>query len=155
MSRWAETFAALSGGADSLDTVQHSDGPSEVSRTVNSVTAVATPPEPPAADRELATWGEVEEERAAIVEHDGGISRAWAKKRRAGALVNDHFSASPIGQCAHCGHDARPDDPLVMLFAGEVRADVHASCWRAWQAAQEARALAALAPGPNNQKTPS
>jgi hypothetical protein len=27
----------------------------------------------------LATWGEVEEERAAIVEHDGGVPRAWAE----------------------------------------------------------------------------
>jgi hypothetical protein len=32
-----------------------------------------------AADRVLAIWGEVEEERAAIVEHDGGIPRAWAE----------------------------------------------------------------------------
>jgi len=33
----------------------------------------------PATDRALATWGEVEAERAAIVEKDGGIPRAWAE----------------------------------------------------------------------------
>jgi hypothetical protein len=38
--------------------------------------------EPPVArptDGALTTWGEVEEERAAIVEHDGGVPRAWAE----------------------------------------------------------------------------
>jgi hypothetical protein len=83
MSRWAETFAALSAGPDTLDTVRHSDGlTSKVSHSVSSVTAVATrfePAMPPVGDRALATWSEVEEERAAIVEYDGGISRAWAE----------------------------------------------------------------------------
>jgi hypothetical protein len=83
MSRWAETFAALSEGPDTLDTVRHSDGLTPtVSHTVNSVTAAATrfePAMPPLGDRALATRSEVEEERAAIVEYDGGISRAWAE----------------------------------------------------------------------------
>jgi len=80
MSRWAETFAALSGGPDSLDTMRHSGHfPSRVSHTVNSVAAVATPSEPPAPGRRLANWGEAEEERAAIVECDGGVPRAWAE----------------------------------------------------------------------------
>ena len=34
---------------------------------------------PSSLDRALATWGEAEEERAAIVEHDGNIPRAWAE----------------------------------------------------------------------------
>jgi hypothetical protein len=32
-----------------------------------------------AAERAFATWGDVQNERAAIVEHDGGIPRAWAE----------------------------------------------------------------------------
>jgi hypothetical protein len=32
-----------------------------------------------AADRALAIWGEAEEERAAIVEHDGKIPCEWAE----------------------------------------------------------------------------
>jgi hypothetical protein len=40
MSRWGETFAALSGGSDTLDTIRHSGDPlSIVSQSVNSVTA--------------------------------------------------------------------------------------------------------------------
>src|SRR5437764_5161270 len=33
----------------------------------------------PAADVAAVTWGEAEEERAAIVQHDGDIERAWAQ----------------------------------------------------------------------------
>lgn len=83
MSRWAETFAALSGASDTLDTMRHSEAsPSIVSHCVNSVTAAPTaskPAMPSAADRALAIWGEAEEERAAIVEHYSAIPRAWAE----------------------------------------------------------------------------
>jgi len=83
MSRWAEAFAALSGGSDTLDTVRHSgDPPLTVSQSVKSVTPAPTAPEPsmpPAADRALAISGEAEQERAAFVEHDGRIPRAWAE----------------------------------------------------------------------------
>jgi hypothetical protein len=45
--------------------------------TAEPETRNSAPPSP--ADRTLATWGEAEEERAAIVEYDGGIPRAWAE----------------------------------------------------------------------------
>jgi hypothetical protein len=83
MSRWAEMFAALSGGSDTVDTLRHNAEPaSTLSHSVNSV---AGPPEPspapplPAAERAFATWREAEEERAAIVEHGAGVPRAWAE----------------------------------------------------------------------------
>jgi hypothetical protein len=82
MSRWAVTFAALSGGADTVDTLRHNSEPaSTVSHSVQSVTS---PPEPAAAppsplDRAIAAWGEAEQERAAIIEHDGKIPREWAE----------------------------------------------------------------------------
>jgi hypothetical protein len=39
ISRWAETFAALSGGTDNLDTLRHNDEPSfSLSHSVQSVT---------------------------------------------------------------------------------------------------------------------
>jgi hypothetical protein len=145
MSRWAKTFAALSRRPDSLDTARHYDSlPSTVSHTVKSATGATMPlgPSMPRAEvRALATSGEIE--RAAIAEHNGGIPR-FAVVR----WINDHFPTSPIGKCAHCGQGARPGDGFVLLFSGEDHADVHASCWRAWQAAQEARALAALHRGP-------
>ena len=79
MSRWGETFAALSGGSDTLDTIRHSGDPlSIVSHSVNSVTAAPTPSGPsipPAVDRALAIWGEAEAERAVIVADEGAIPR--------------------------------------------------------------------------------
>lgn len=87
MSRWAETFAGLTGGSDTVDTLRHNAEPaSTVSQSVHSVTAPPEPePEPatapplPAAERAFATRGETEAERAAIVEHDGKIPRGWAE----------------------------------------------------------------------------
>src|SRR5260221_6327319 len=79
MSGWGETFAALSGGSDTLDTIRHSGDPlSIVSHSVNSVTAAPMPSGPsipPAVDRALAIWGEAEAERAVIVGDEGAIPR--------------------------------------------------------------------------------
>jgi hypothetical protein len=82
MSRWAEAFAALSRGSDTVDTVRHCAEPgATVSQSVNSVIPLPEPSAPPASpsDRALAAWGNAEEERAAIVEYDGGAPRAWAE----------------------------------------------------------------------------
>ena len=83
MSRWAEAFAALSGGSDTLDTPRHSEAPpATVSQSVNSVmapTGAAEPSMPPAADGAAAIWGDAEAERATIVEHDGDIPRTWTE----------------------------------------------------------------------------
>ena len=61
--------------------------------------------------------------------------------------VNDHFASSPPGVCAHCGDGPRPDDPFVLLFVGNDRGEVHASCHSAWIAQQEAQARTALGLG--------
>ena len=45
--------------------------------TAEPETRNSAPPSP--ANRTLATWGEAEEERAAIVEYDGNIPHAWAE----------------------------------------------------------------------------
>ena len=77
MSRWGETFAALSGGSDTLDTIRHSGDPLSIEpQSVNSVTAPtpSVPSIPPAVDRALAIWGEAEAERAVIVGDEGAIS---------------------------------------------------------------------------------
>jgi hypothetical protein len=90
VSRWGDLFAALSSNDDTSDTSRHIGGASvEGSRCVRSVNV----PEwqegqiDGAADglsernlRERApTWSEREEERAAIIEHDGAIPRAWTE----------------------------------------------------------------------------
>jgi hypothetical protein len=58
--------------------------------------------------------------------------------------INNHFTSSPAGVCAHCGGGPRPDDPFVLLFVGGDRGDVHASCHPAWLAEREAEARKAL-----------
>jgi hypothetical protein len=58
--------------------------------------------------------------------------------------VNDHFASSPAGVCAHCGDGERADDPFVLLFVGNDRGEVHASCHGPWLAEREADARRAL-----------
>jgi hypothetical protein len=77
MSRWAEAFAALSRAVDTSDTSRHIPSPTpDVSRSVHSVT-----PQPEAVEQTgvARDWSDTEEERASIVEYDGGIPRAWAE----------------------------------------------------------------------------
>jgi hypothetical protein len=66
------------------------------------------------------------------------------ERRRIVQWVNDHFTSSPAGVCAHCGGGPRMEDPFVLLFVGNDRGDVHASCHPAWQAEREAEACRAL-----------
>ena len=58
--------------------------------------------------------------------------------------INDHFISSPLGLCAYCSGGERADDQFVLLFVGDDRADVHASCHQAWREAREAEARSAL-----------
>ena len=73
--------------------------------------------------------------------------REAEERRRIVQWVNDHFAASPPGVCAHCGDGPRSEDPLVLLFVGSDRGEVHASCHPAWLAAREAEAREALGLG--------
>jgi hypothetical protein len=70
--------------------------------------------------------------------------REAEERRRIVAWVNDNFSASTPGICAHCSGGPRPDDQFVALFVGADRADVHSSCHSAWRAEREAEARKAL-----------
>lgn len=58
--------------------------------------------------------------------------------------IAENFRSSPIGRCALCGGGKREDDPFVLVFVGQDRADFHASCHPAWIAEQEAKARVAL-----------
>jgi hypothetical protein len=70
--------------------------------------------------------------------------REAEERRRIVQWVNDHFTASPPGVCAHCGDGPRSEDPFVLLFVGNDRGEVHASCHSAWLAEREAEARRAL-----------
>jgi hypothetical protein len=58
--------------------------------------------------------------------------------------INDNFTSSPAGVCAHCGEGARAEDPFVLLFVGSDRGEVHSSCHSMWLAQREAKARKAL-----------
>src|ERR1700722_8358565 len=58
--------------------------------------------------------------------------------------VSDHFASSPPGVCAYCDDGPRSEDPFVLLFVGNDRGEVHASCHPAWLAEREAEACRAL-----------
>jgi hypothetical protein len=58
--------------------------------------------------------------------------------------IADNFRSSKVGQCALCGDGQREDDPFVVVFVGEDRAYLHASCHPPWLAEQEAEARKAL-----------
>ena len=58
--------------------------------------------------------------------------------------INDHFTSSPAGVCAHCGGGARLEDPFVVLFVGNDRGEVHGNCHSTWLAEREAEASEAL-----------
>jgi hypothetical protein len=73
--------------------------------------------------------------------------REAEERRRVTQWVNDHFAASPPGACAHCGDGARAEDPFVLLFVGNDRGEVHASCHSTWLAEREAEARRALGLG--------
>jgi hypothetical protein len=62
--------------------------------------------------------------------------------------INDHFVSTPPNICRHCGEGAREGDVFVRLYCGDDSGDVHTSCQPAWREAEEARARAALGPGP-------
>jgi hypothetical protein len=70
--------------------------------------------------------------------------REAEERRRVVQWVNDHFASSPPGVCAHCGGGLRPDDPFVLLFVGNDRGEVHASCHSTWLAERESEACRAL-----------
>ena len=70
--------------------------------------------------------------------------REAEERRRIVQWVNDHFASSPPGVCAHCGDGPRPDDPIVLLFVGNDRGEVHSSCHSMWMTEREGEARKAL-----------
>ncbi len=95
--------------------------------------------------RDYAGWRDYFEERAAIREHDGGLSRTDAE---AGAFADciarwcalNPLAASGDGACVHCGK-ARPDMP-VLAHGGH--AWLHRACWAPMNAQREAHAREAV-----------
>jgi hypothetical protein len=94
-------------------------------------------------------WRASFDERAAIAEFDGGLSRASAEARAFACCVaewlNRNPARSPPGRCLGCGEAEHGQDPLLP-FGTETTgyAWLHSPCWSAWHASRKAEAIVAL-----------
>jgi hypothetical protein len=94
-------------------------------------------------------WQITFEERAAIAEFDGGLSRARSEALAFASCVvdwlNSNFVRSAPGRCLACGGGDRKHDPLLP-FVTECtgHAWLHSRCWPGWHAKRQAEAVAAL-----------
>ena len=94
-------------------------------------------------------WRVFFDERAAILEFDGGLPRAKAEARAFACCVaewiNRNATPSAPGRCLACGGGERSSDPLRPFGTDATgHAWVHRACWPAWYGARETDAVAAL-----------
>jgi hypothetical protein len=94
-------------------------------------------------------WQVFFEERAGIVEFDGGLPRAEAEAPAFACCVvewlNRNPERSPAGRCLGCGDREHAHDPLLPYGvepAGHVW--LHSRCWPTWYAARQAKAVSTL-----------
>ncbi len=94
-------------------------------------------------------WQAFYDERAGILEFDGGMLRpaaeAQAYEARIIEWLNRNPATSPAGHCAWCG-EHETDSAVVVPFGTEpgTHAWLHGECWRSWQDARRADAVTAL-----------
>jgi hypothetical protein len=94
-------------------------------------------------------WQVFFDERAGIVEFDGGLPRPEAEARAFDCCVVRWLDSNPErstpGRCLGCGCAERPDNP-VLPFGTEPgsHAWLHSTCWPVWHAGRKAEAVAAL-----------
>ena len=95
-------------------------------------------------------WQVFFEERAGIVEFDGGLPRAEAEAQAFACCVVEWLNRNPerssAGRCLGCGDREHAHDPLLPYGvepAGHVW--LHSRCWPAWYEARKAKAASALA----------
>ena len=84
-------------------------------------------------------WIVLFEERAAIIEFEGGLSRREAERRAFECTLTVWRDLVPavhaIGVCAHCGRRDEPGMPLVPYGTAEGGVThLHSQCWPAWNA---------------------
>ena len=94
-------------------------------------------------------WRSFFEERAAITEFDGGLSRTEAEAQALARCIVEWLNRNPIpsapGRCAWCGQ-AESRDAVVLPYGVEPGTHIwlHAECWPAWQEVRRSQATEAL-----------
>jgi hypothetical protein len=88
------------------------------------------------------------DERAAIAEFDGGLTRSQAEERAVEFCIamwlNRRPAESAPGHCAWCGRPEAPGGAVVPIGVGDFHTWLHPRCWPAWHRRRRADALAAL-----------
>jgi hypothetical protein len=94
-------------------------------------------------------WQVFFDERAGIIEFDGGLPRAEAEAQAFDCCVvewlNRNPERSPAGRCLGCGDREHAHDPLLP-YGVEPYGHVwlHSRCWSAWQEVRRSQATEAL-----------
>ena len=88
-------------------------------------------------------------ERAAIAEHDGGLSRSEVEAQAFECCVTEWLNRNPVcsppDRCLGGGEAEQPNDPLLPFGAhANGCAWLHKHCWSDWRQARTAQAVAAL-----------
>ena len=96
-----------------------------------------------------ADWRGFFNERATVIEYDGGLKRADAEARALRCCVVEWLNRKPVRStpecCCWCGGMERGDDALLPFGAsGLGRAWLHSACWKPWSDRRQAEARAAL-----------
>ncbi len=95
-------------------------------------------------------WQVFFDERAGIVEFDGGTPRAEAEARAFACCVvewlNRNPAHSPFRRCLECGDHGHAHDPLLPYGVEPTgHALLHSRCWPTWRNSREVDAISALA----------
>jgi hypothetical protein len=95
-------------------------------------------------------WQGIFEERAGIIEFDGGLPRAEAEAQAFVCCVTEWLNRnpaySPAGRCLGCGNPEYAHDPLLPFGTESTgHAWLHSRCWPTWYEVRKAKAVTALA----------
>ena len=95
-------------------------------------------------------WRAYFDERSAVREYDGGLTRAEAERLALEDTVDLWLACHPAAPtsdqagCAHCGRRERDGDALLPILARGGHTWIHDGCWSAWYQSRRARAREAL-----------
>lgn len=123
-----------------------SNGPPDAGFTAApAVATVAAVAVASAADRFSERWRDMFEERAAVREFDGGLSRADAEAAAFGDLAATWRAENPLAandgrECAFCGGPG----PCTPVLAHQGHAWLHKACWGPMNEARQQDALVAV-----------
>lgn len=124
-------------------------------QTKPAIVALLTSPGRPKWD--ATDWLAFFDERAGILEYDGGLPRHEAEARAWEACIAEWLTQNPVcsvpGRCRTCG-DSSAQEPLLPYGTTETgHTWLHRGCWSAWYDARKLEAVAALKALGVNAKT--